>query len=107
MRSGAHLLLGRWGKLARGLSPLLWSELLSEEDTGGKSTGYSTGLPLGGSFEAAIWADRAGWSKALLPKMLSGMRRCPGKDMALRYAGGDALGMLKGDFFPASTCREI
>ena len=101
------MLLGRCGRLALGLSPLLWSELLSEEDTGGKSTGYSTRLPFGGSLRAGFWADRAGSSRASLPSTLSGIIRWLGKDMALMYAGAGALGMLNGEVFPAKASRQI
>ena len=36
-----------------------------------------------------------------LPKTLSGIMRCPGKDMVLMNAGPGALGNAKGSFDPA------
>ncbi len=91
-----HLLVGRWGMLL--MDPLL--PLDAAEGWRGKSSKIVLE-------DLCLKAWRTFCNGGGLPKMLSGIKRCPGKDMVLMNAGPGALGISKGSFDPAKRNQHI
>ena len=85
-----HLLVGRWGMVL--VDPLLPHD--AAEGWRGKSPGWIPEVLC-----PKIGVDFCGGG--VLPKTLSGVMRCPGKDMVLMNAGPGAQGNAKGSFDPA------
>lgn len=105
--AAAHSLEGRAGILTPRPSKPLPSVLAR----------LASAVGAAGSASAWSWGDAPGWAapggqagSGGPPKALSGMMRCPGKDIALVYMGGPGgVGMLNGSLGEASatTMRQL